>query len=61
MRFETQQQGFSTFLVAWSDGIPVGAAQILWHGCKVPEVHDHFPECSELNGLASIIHVRAPT
>ncbi|WP_328375697.1 GNAT family N-acetyltransferase [Streptomyces sp. NBC_01020] len=51
MRFETQEQGLSTFLVAWADRIPVGTAQILWHGCRAPEVHDRFPECPELNGL----------
>ncbi|MFB8034336.1 GNAT family N-acetyltransferase [Streptomyces sp. NPDC056004] len=50
-RFETQQQGLSTFLVAWSDGTPVGTAQILWRGCKAAEVHERFPECPELNGL----------
>lgn len=51
MRFEKQQQGLSTFLVAWSDGIPVGTAQILWQGCEAPEVRERFPECPELNGL----------
>ncbi|MFF3782382.1 GNAT family N-acetyltransferase [Streptomyces sp. NPDC001933] len=40
-----------TFLVAWSDGTPVGTAQILWRGCKAAEVHERFPECPELNGL----------
>ncbi|MEU3661755.1 GNAT family N-acetyltransferase [Streptomyces sp. NPDC032940] len=51
MRFETQQRGLSTFLVAWHDGTPVGTAQILWNGCKAPEVRDRFPDCPELNGL----------
>ncbi|MGP3925957.1 GNAT family N-acetyltransferase [Streptomyces sp. 8N616] len=51
MRFDKQQQGLSTFLVAWSNGIPVGSAQILWQGCTAPEVHKCFPECPELNGL----------
>lgn len=51
MRFEKQQQGLSTFLVAWSDGIPVGTAQVLWQGCTAPEVRDRFPKCPELNGL----------
>ncbi|MFI1338345.1 GNAT family N-acetyltransferase [Streptomyces sp. NPDC020845] len=51
MRFERQQQGLSTFLVAWSNGSPVGTAQILWQGCEAPEVRDRFPECPELNGL----------
>lgn len=51
MRFEKQQQGLSTFLVAWSGGIPVGTAQVLWQGCTAPEVRDRFPRCLELNGL----------
>ncbi|WP_436842402.1 GNAT family N-acetyltransferase [Streptomyces niveus] len=50
-RFERQQRDLSTFLVAWSDGIPVGTAQILWQGCTAPEVGERFPGCPELNGL----------
>ncbi|MCI3221328.1 GNAT family N-acetyltransferase [Streptomyces sp. NP-1717] len=50
-RFEKQQRGLSTFLVAWSDGTPVGTAQILWRGCEAPEVRERFPGCPELNGL----------
>ncbi|MEU9802732.1 GNAT family N-acetyltransferase [Streptomyces sp. NPDC051000] len=38
-------------MVAWSEGIPVGTAQILWQGCEAPEVRERFPECPELNGL----------
>lgn len=51
MRFETQQQGLSTFLVAWSDGIPVGTAQTLWHGCKAPEAQDVRESSTTLRGM----------
>jgi GNAT superfamily N-acetyltransferase len=51
VRFGRQQAGDSTFLVAWSDGIPVGAGEILWRGCRAPEVHQHYPDCPELSGL----------
>lgn len=52
IRFDRQQRGLSTLLVAWSDGIPVGTVEILWFGCSAPEVHQHYPDCPELNGLA---------
>jgi ribosomal protein S18 acetylase RimI-like enzyme len=50
-RFERQQQGASTFLIAWADGVPIGTGEILWRGCAAPEVHQRFPDCPELNGL----------
>ncbi|WP_216898365.1 GNAT family N-acetyltransferase [Nocardia alni] len=50
-RFERQQHGHSTFLIAWSDDIPTGTGQILWNGCAAPEVIQQFPDCPELNGL----------
>ena len=50
-RFERQQQGASTFLIAWADGVPIGTGEILWHGCAAPEVHQRYPDCPELNGL----------
>ncbi|NEB38963.1 GNAT family N-acetyltransferase [Streptomyces sp. SID14515] len=50
-RFDRQEQGLSTFLTAWIDGVPVGSAQILWQGCAAPEVQARFPGCPELNGL----------
>ncbi|MEI5098378.1 hypothetical protein RB200_06545 [Streptomyces sp. PmtG] len=27
LRFDKQQRGLSTFLIAWSDGVPVGTTQ----------------------------------
>jgi GNAT superfamily N-acetyltransferase len=50
-RFERQQRGLSTFLVAVLDDIPVGCGAILWQGCGAPEVRAQFPDCPELNGL----------
>jgi GNAT superfamily N-acetyltransferase len=51
MRFDHQEQGLSTFLVAWSGEIPIGSGRILWRGCAAPEVSQRFPNCPELNGL----------
>jgi ribosomal protein S18 acetylase RimI-like enzyme len=51
-RFHRQQQQLSTFLTAWIDDIPVGCAEIRWRGCAAIEVHERYPDCPELNGLA---------
>ena len=52
-RWQRQQQGRSTFLVAVSvpDRVPVGMGEILWDGCEAPEVRRRYPSCPELNGL----------
>ncbi|MFD5094251.1 GNAT family N-acetyltransferase [Amycolatopsis thailandensis] len=50
-RFERQQNGHSTFLIAWMDDLPVGAGEIFWRGCSAPEINQHYPDCPELNGL----------
>jgi RimJ/RimL family protein N-acetyltransferase len=50
-RFERQQQGDSTFLIAWADGVPIGTGEILWRGCAAPQVHQRYRDCPELNGL----------
>ena len=50
-RFARQEQGLSTFLIAWADGVPVGKGEILWTGCAAPEVNQRYPACPELNGL----------
>ncbi|GAA3235861.1 GNAT family N-acetyltransferase [Nonomuraea helvata] len=52
VRFHRQQQGLSTFLTAWIDDIPVGHGEIRWRGCAAAEVHERYPDCPELNGLA---------
>ncbi|MBB2948475.1 GNAT superfamily N-acetyltransferase [Actinoplanes lutulentus] len=43
--------GLSTFLIAWSGGIPVGSGEILWEGPREPVVAALFPGCPEINGL----------
>ena len=50
-RFARQQQGLTTFLIAWADGVPIGKGEILWTGCAAPEVNQRYPGCPELNGL----------
>ncbi|MEV4947080.1 GNAT family N-acetyltransferase [Streptomyces sp. NPDC053755] len=50
-RFERQRRGLATFLVAWSDGVPVGTTQILWQGCDAAAVQARHPACPEVNGL----------
>ena len=46
-RFARHQQGLSTFLIAF-DNAPVGCAEILWSGCRAPEVTERCPELSGL-------------
>jgi GNAT superfamily N-acetyltransferase len=50
-RFRRHADGFSTFLIAWSGGIPVGSGEILWAGPREPVVAGLFPGCPEINGL----------
>ena len=50
-RFQRQQQGRSTFLIASIDEVPVGSGEILWQGCVALEVRRRYPDCPELNGL----------
>jgi RimJ/RimL family protein N-acetyltransferase len=52
IRFERQQRGLSTYLIAWVDDVPVGTGEILWQGCAAPEVTQRYSRCPELNGLA---------
>ncbi|MFC7550052.1 GNAT family N-acetyltransferase [Plantactinospora sp. GCM10030261] len=50
-RFARQQEGTSTFLVAWRGDTPVGSVEVLWDGPRAPAVRARFPDCPELNGL----------
>ena len=50
-RFARQQQGTSTYLIAWIDEVPVGHAEILWNGCEAAEVRQRYPGCPEINAL----------
>jgi hypothetical protein len=50
-RFARQEQGISSFLIAWLDGSPVGSCEIRWSGCQASEVHAQVGDCPEINGL----------
>ncbi|MEV0399696.1 GNAT family N-acetyltransferase [Actinoallomurus sp. NPDC050550] len=50
-RFARQEQGLSTYLVAWLDERPVGSGAILWDGCGAVEVRRRYADCPELGGL----------
>jgi GNAT superfamily N-acetyltransferase len=50
-RFARQTAGTSTFLVAWLDDRPVGTGEVLWNGCREPEVRAVLADCPEINGL----------
>ncbi len=51
-RFARQQQGASTFVIAWLlQGLPAASGELKWTGCDAPEVREAFPDCPELNGL----------
>ncbi|BBH69357.1 hypothetical protein ACTI_60420 [Actinoplanes sp. OR16] len=51
VRYRRHADGVSTFLIAWSGGIPVGSGEILWEGPREPAVAAVFPGCPEINGL----------
>lgn len=50
-RFELQEQGLSTYLIAWRGTTPVGSCSIRWSGCAAPEVRARLGAVPELNGL----------
>ncbi|HZE41680.1 MAG TPA: GNAT family N-acetyltransferase [Stackebrandtia sp.] len=50
-RFARQEDGASLLLVAWDDTVPVGHAEIRWHGCDAAHVRAAHPGCPEINGL----------
>lgn len=41
----------TTYLVAWRRRVPVGRAEIRWHGCPADHVRARHPHCPEINGL----------
>ncbi|MGH3545561.1 MAG: GNAT family N-acetyltransferase [Mycobacteriales bacterium] len=51
-RFARQQQGTSSYLIAWLQGSPVGAAELKWEGCDAPQVRAALPDCPELSAIA---------
>ncbi|HEV7976541.1 GNAT family N-acetyltransferase [Amycolatopsis sp.] len=51
LRFQRQERGLGTFLIAWLNGSPAASAEIRWDGCAAVEVQRAFPDCPEINGL----------
>jgi GNAT superfamily N-acetyltransferase len=51
-RFERQERGLSTYLVAWLDQRPVGHTELRWGGCDDAAVRAARPGCPEINALA---------
>ncbi|WP_307174056.1 GNAT family N-acetyltransferase [Streptomyces africanus] len=51
-RFERQEQGRSTYLVAWVDARPVGHTELRWGGCDDAAVRAARPGCPEINALS---------
>lgn len=50
-RFERQESGGGTYLVAWRDTQPVGHLEVRWSGCAAPAVKSALSTCPELNAL----------
>ena len=50
-RFERQERGVSTYLVAWLGGRPVGHTELRWDGCDDVAVRAARPGCPEINAL----------
>ncbi|MFD4752109.1 GNAT family N-acetyltransferase [Streptomyces sp. NPDC058426] len=57
-RFARQCAGGSTYLVAWTDGVPVGNGEVRWGGCAAPEVREALGDCPEINGLDVVAELR---
>ncbi|MET9763666.1 GNAT family N-acetyltransferase [Streptomyces sp. NPDC006372] len=51
-RFERQERGLSTYLVAWHGRRPVGHAEVRWGGCDDATVRAARPGCPEINALS---------
>lgn len=50
-RFEAQQEGTSSYLLAWIGDIPVGHLNLKWGGSGEPEIHEFVNDCPELNAI----------
>ncbi|MFI6372976.1 GNAT family N-acetyltransferase [Streptomyces sp. NPDC050546] len=50
-RFQRQERGQSTYLVAWLDERPVGHTELRWGGCDDAAVRAARPGCPEINAL----------
>jgi hypothetical protein len=50
-RLARQQQGTSTYLIAWIDEVQVGHAEVRRNECAAAEVSQRFPGCPVINAL----------
>ena len=51
-RYARQQDGRSTYLVAWLEGLPVGHLDLRWDGVQgCDAAQQHLAGCPELNGI----------
>ena len=49
-RFEQQQAGKSSYLIAWQNGVPVGHLNLKWEGSGT-QVSQYLPGTPELNAI----------
>jgi GNAT superfamily N-acetyltransferase len=50
-RLARQEQGVSTYLIAWIDDVPHGHAEVRWDGGNAAEVTSRFPSCVMISAL----------
>jgi GNAT superfamily N-acetyltransferase len=50
-RFDRQEDGSSSYLIAWRDGRPVGNLLLKWQGPDEEIVHRHLSDVPELNAI----------
>jgi GNAT superfamily N-acetyltransferase len=50
-RYNRQQLGTSTYLIAWVHERPVGHAEMRWNGGAAEKVRQRFPRCPEISAL----------
>jgi len=51
-RFKLQQEGKSSYLVAWQNGTPVGHLDIKWSGSSQPVVKEFIDKTPELSAIS---------
>lgn len=50
-RLKRQEAGLVTYLIAWSDGLPMGHALLVWKGAEHKEVAAQLHDCPEIDDL----------
>ena len=51
VRYRRQQDGLSTYLVAWDGDRPTGSCEVRWDGPAAADVREIGVDCPEINGL----------